>query len=114
MNKSRALRRKIKFSIVTVCLNAENTILETIVSVIQQTYVDYEYIIWDGVSEDGTLEIIKENAKEAPICFFSEKDSGLYNAMNKAVKKCKGDYVLFLNSGDAFADREVLLSLIHI
>ena len=72
MNKSRALRRKIKFSIVTVCLNAENTILETIVSVIQQTYVDYEYIIWDGVSEDGTLEIIKENAKEAPICFFSE------------------------------------------
>ena len=108
MNKSRALRRKIKFSIVTVCLNAENTILETIVSVIQQTYVDYEYIIWDGVSEDGTLEIIKENAKEAPICFFSEKDSGLYNAMNKAVKKCKGDYVLFLNSGDAFADREVL------
>ena len=53
MNKSRALRRKIKFSIVTVCLNAENTILETIVSVIQQTYVDYEYIIWDGVSEDA-------------------------------------------------------------
>lgn len=102
------LRKKIKFSIVTVCLNAESTILETMNSVMEQTYPDYEYVIWDGESKDHTLEIIKEYAEAENIFIFSKKDSGLYNAMNQAIKKCNGDYILFLNSGDTFADESVL------
>ena len=102
------LRGIVKFSIVNVCLNAEETILETIDSVKQQTYQNYEYILWDGLSEDRTLEIIRENARTDNTSIFSEKDSGLYNAMNQAVEKCNGDYVLFLNSGDTFADEKVL------
>lgn len=100
--------KKIKFSIVTVCLNAESTILETIRSVKQQKYPNYEYVIWDGLSKDHTLEIIRENAGADNIYVFSKKDSGLYNAMNQAAKECNGDYILFLNSGDIFADERVL------
>lgn len=99
---------KAKFSIVTVCLNAEDTILETIHSVKQQTYLNYEYVIWDGLSKDHTLDIIRENAQADNITVFSQKDSGLYNAMNQAVEKCVGEYILFLNSGDTLADERVL------
>lgn len=101
-------QQKIKFSIVTVCLNAESTILETMNSVKKQIYSNYEYVIWDGLSEDRTVEVIQENAGADNILFFSKKDSGLYNAMNQALEKCNGDYVLFLNSGDTFADERVL------
>lgn len=97
-----------KFSIITVCLNAESTILGTICSVKAQTYLNYEYIIWDGLSEDRTLDIIKTNVNADNTLIFTGKDSGLYNAMNQAVEKCNGDYVLFLNSGDSFADENVL------
>lgn len=102
------IRRETKFSIVTVCLNAEATILETICSVKAQTCLNYEYIIWDGLSEDHTLDIINANVNIDNTLIFTGKDSGLYNAMNRAVEKCSGDYVLFLNSGDSFADENVL------
>lgn len=102
------VQTKIKFSIVTVCLNAEKTIRDTVGSVKTQNYRNYEYIIWDGMSRDHTLEIIYANANEGNITVYSEKDSGLYNAMNRALEKCSGDYVLFLNSGDSFADDNVL------
>lgn len=101
-------RQQIKFSIITVCLNAEATILETMHSVEGQIYSDYEYIIWDGLSQDNTVNIIRENAGGSKLRLFTEKDSGLYNAMNRALQKCSGDYVLFLNSGDTFADEMVL------
>ncbi len=101
-------RQQIKFSIITVCLNAEATILETMHSVEKQMYSAYEYIIWDGLSQDNTVDIIKENASGSKLKLFTEKDSGLYNAMNKALQKCSGDYVLFLNSGDSFVDEKVL------
>lgn len=101
-------QHQIKFSIITVCLNAEDTIGETIDSVNAQMYSDYEYIIWDGVSKDHTLDIVEEHVEKGKTAIFSEKDNGLYNAMNKAVHKCSGDYVLFLNSGDTFADVQVL------
>lgn len=65
--------KKIKFSIVTVCLNAESTILETIRSVKQQKYPNYEYVIWDGLSKDHTLEIIRENAGQIIYMFFQRK-----------------------------------------
>lgn len=100
--------RQIKFSIITVCLNAENTILETLRSVKCQLFCNYEYIIWDGKSQDDTVKIIRENAGDDHVMVISEKDSGLYNAMNRALQKCTGDYVLFLNSGDTFADEKVL------
>lgn len=100
--------KKTKFSIVTVCLNAESTILDTIRSVKQQIYPNYEYVVWDGASTDHTLENIRENAGADNIFVFSKADSGLYNAMNQAMKECNGDYILFLNSGDVFADERVL------
>lgn len=104
-------QQQIRFSIVTVCLNAEDTILETVFSVQRQTYLNYEYVIWDGVSQDRTVSIIRENAKIKNLIIFSEKDSGLYNAMNRAIEKCSGDYVLFLNSGDTFVDEKVLADM---
>lgn len=101
-------QHQIKFSIITVCLNAEDTIQETIVSVNAQIYPNYEYIIWDGASKDHTMDIVVKFAEKGRTEIFSEKDNGLYNAMNKAVHKCSGDYILFLNSGDTFADEQVL------
>ena len=102
------MQKDIKFSVVTVCLNAADTILTTMRSVMEQTYLNYEYIIWDGQSEDETPEIIRQNTKSELIRVFSEPDTGLYNAMNKAIDHCRGDYILFLNSGDTLADPTVL------
>ena len=97
-----------KYTIVTVCLNAENTIKETIESVLQQTYKDFEYIIMDGMSNDATISIVEEFALDHRVRIYQEKDTGLYNAMNKGIARAKGEYILFMNSGDVFADTEVL------
>ena len=97
----------IRFSVVTVCLNAEDTIQDTIQSVIKQTYDNYEYIIMDGISTDGTLDLIKKY-DDKHIILYSEKDTGLYNAMNKAAMHCNSDYIIFMNSGDCFHDKNVL------
>lgn len=91
--------RKLKFSIVTVCRNAEGSIEKTIRSVTEQTYSNIEYIIIDAVSTDNTLAIIdKYKSKIAHI--VSESDKGIYDAMNKGVSYATGDYVFFLNAGD--------------
>ena len=91
--------RKLKFSIVTVCRNAEGSIEKTIRSVTEQTYSDIEYIIIDAVSTDSTLAIIdKYKSKIARV--VSEPDKGIYDAMNKGVSYATGDYVFFLNAGD--------------
>lgn len=95
----------IKISVVTVCLNTVDTIKKTIESVLGQTYGNLEYVIVDGKSTDGTFEIIREYEG---IKTVSDKDNGLYNAMNKGIDLCTGDYILFLNSGDVFADRNVV------
>lgn len=97
-----------KITIVTVCYNAEKTIEKTIESVISQDYEDVEYLIIDGKSTDGTLEIIERYKDISYIRILSEKDSGLYNAMNKGTKMATGEYILFLNSGDCFCDSQVL------
>ena len=102
------MQSHITFSIVTVCLNAADTIMMTMRSVMEQTYRNYEYIIWDGQSKDGTLELVRQYEKNELIRIFSEPDTGLYNAMNKAIDHCQGDYILFLNSGDTLADVMVL------
>ena len=97
-----------KISVVTVCYNAQDTIEKTIKSVVEQDDTDFEYLIQDGVSSDRTTDIVAKYQKQYEIKLVSEKDQGLYDAMNKAVKRSTGEYILFLNSGDVFCDRQVL------
>ncbi len=90
----------IRFSIITITFNAGKTLQPTIDSIKEQSYHNIEYIIIDGASTDDTLDIIKRNEKEITN-YISEKDKGLYDAMNKGLKAATGDYVLFLNAGDS-------------
>lgn len=86
-------------SVITVVYNNAADIERTMLSVLNQTYPNIEYILVDGLSTDGTLDIIqKYNARLAKL--VSEKDKGIYDAMNKGLKLATGDYVLFMNSGD--------------
>lgn len=88
-----------KISVVTVCYNAEKTIEQTIQSVVSQNYSDKEYIVIDGKSTDGTVDIIKKYSEQ--ISFWSsESDNGIYHAMNKGISHVTGDAVAFLNSDD--------------
>lgn len=89
------------FSIITVCKNSEKTISRTIESVLNQTYKDFEYIIIDGVSNDNTLNIIR-SYKDSRIKVISEKDSGIYDAMNKGIKLSNGKIIGILNSDDYY------------
>ena len=91
----------IKISVVTVCLNAERTIEETVMSVCKQTYDNIEYIIIDGKSTDNTLSIINQY-KDKIKCIVSEKDNGIYDAMNKGLKIATGDFLIFLGADDHF------------
>lgn len=96
----------IKITIITVCFNAEQTLRETIQSVLGQTFQDYEYLIIDGNSSDKTLDIVKEY-KSDKIKLYSEDDRGIYNAMNKGIAKAKGEYLYFLNAGDSFFQYDI-------
>ena len=95
MNKE----EKVTISIITVCLNAVNTIEKTINSVISQSYPYIEYIIIDGLSTDGTLDIINKY-KDKITHLISEKDNGIYDAMNKGIKFASGKFVYFLGGDD--------------
>lgn len=102
-----------KISVITVCFNAEEEIASTIKSVLNQTYEEYEYVIVDGKSVDRTMAIINEIANDymkhkKNIKIISEKDTGIYNAMNKGIKHAKGDWIIFLNAGDTFFNNTVL------
>lgn len=103
-----------KFSIVTVSFNPGEKLRETVDSVLTQTYRDYEIIIKDGGSKDGSLSalaadpLVSAEVQEDRIRLVSEPDKGIYDAMNRAVKECHGDYILFLNCGDVFHDETVL------
>lgn len=102
-----------KVSVITVCFNAEASIGNTLKSVLDQTYTDYEYVIVDGASKDNTLKIIEDykdgfEAKGIKITVISEKDNGIYDAMNKAVKYCSGEWLIYLNADDSLADQDVL------
>ena len=90
-----------KVSIITVVYNNKKTILDAILSVRNQTYRHIEHIIIDGGSIDGTLEIIKDNLNEN-IILISEKDNGLYDAMNKGIKLATGNVIGILNSDDMY------------
>lgn len=99
-----------KISIITVTYNCIETIENTIKSILSQSYNDIEYIIIDGGSNDGTIDVIKKY--DDYISFWiSEPDRGIYDAMNKGIVNASGDYILFLNSGDLFYSVDVLTKL---
>ena len=99
-----------KYSIITINYNNCDGLHKTIESVISQSYKDYEFIVIDGGSTDGSREII-EHYSNSINYWMSEPDKGIYNAMNKGIRQAKGDYLNFLNSGDAFYDSDVLASV---
>jgi glycosyltransferase involved in cell wall biosynthesis len=97
-------------SIITVCYNSVKTIRKTIESVLNQINVEFEYIIIDGKSEDGTIEIIEEYADKnsGKIFWSSEPDRGIYDAMNKGINMAAGDIISILNSDDIYASADVI------
>lgn len=96
-----------KLSIITVNLNNRDGLQKTIDSVISQTFKDFEWIVIDGGSTDGSRELIEQYADHFAY-WVSEPDKGIYNAMNKGIRVAKGDYLQFLNSGDWLWDTDVL------
>ena len=98
-------------SIITACLNAENTIEQTIQSVVEQTYSNIEYFIIDGGSTDGTLNLIKKYENHIAK-WISEPDSGVYDGMNKGIIHSTGNILCFLNSGDLLYDKDVIKNVV--
>ncbi|WP_164970297.1 glycosyltransferase family 2 protein [Halarcobacter ebronensis] len=99
-----------KISIVTIVLNDKQNIENTILSVLSQD-VQFEYLVIDGGSTDGTLDIIEKYRDKIDI-FLSEKDAGIYNAMNKAIDLANGEWICFMNSGDMFYNSDVLKTIL--
>lgn len=102
---------KPQISIITICYNAENEIERTMLSVLRQTYDNFEYIIVDGKSKDCTMKIINTIVEKYPnrvIKVISEPDNGIYDAMNKGIKQSSGEWLSMMNAGDVFADINVL------
>jgi len=96
-----------KLSIITINYNNATGLQKTVDSVFAQGFSDLEYIVIDGASTDGSAGIINSNADKISYC-VSEKDRGVYHAMNKGIEKASGEYLLFLNSGDHFYTDHVL------
>lgn len=99
-----------KVSVITIVFNGIGDIEKTIKSIINQTYLNLEFIVIDGGSTDGTVEIIKKYSSEINY-WISEKDNGIYDAMNKGIKNSTGDWLIFMNCGDFFYDNEVIKSI---
>lgn len=99
-----------KISIITVNLNNLEGLQRTMESVFEQSWQEFEYIVIDGGSTDGSKEFI-ESQNDNIDYWVSEPDRGIYNAMNKAIKVAKGEYLFFLNSGDWFYDEKILKSV---
>jgi len=101
-----------KLSIITINLNNVAGLRKTIESVVSQSFTDFEFLVIDGSSTDGSVEVIKEFSGK--ITFWSsEPDNGIYQAMNKGIREAKGDYCLFLNAGDFLVNDKVLNSVFH-
>ena len=99
-----------KFTIITVTLNSERTIRDTLNSVLSQNYKNYEHLIIDGGSTDETLSILKKY-KRSKVKIFLKKDYGIYKSINYAIKKSTGDYIHILNSDDIFFSNHILSNL---
>ncbi len=96
-----------KLSIITINYENLEGLRKTVQSIFEQTFTDYEYIIIDGGSTDGSKEYI-ENYKDKLAYRVSEKDNGIYNAQNKGIAQAKGDYLIFMNSGDVFINKDII------
>ncbi len=99
-----------KVSVITVCYNCKNEIEQTVMSVISQTYPYIEYLIIDGNSSDGTLDIVykyKDKIKK----IISEPDNGIFDAMNKGINIASGDWIIFMNAGDVFYSKDVISAI---
>lgn len=94
-------------SVITVCYNAEHNLEKTILSVLNQTYSNIEYIIIDGGSTDGTIDIIRRYVNRLSY-WTSEPDNGIYDAMNKGIQKANGEWLNFMNAGDVFSSTMIL------
>jgi len=99
-----------KVSIITATYNSERTLTKTIESVLTQSHDDIEYIIVDGASKDGTLDIIKSYVPRfnGRLQYISERDNGIYDAMNKGYKRATGDVIAIINSDDFFCDERAI------
>ena len=102
-----------KFSIITINFNNKKGLEYTTESIKKQTFVDYEWIVVDGGSTDGSLEFIQRKVEESDV-WISEPDDGVYNAMNKGIKLASGEYTIFMNAGDRFHSSSVLEDCSHI
>lgn len=112
MNGTKTMSNIPKVTVVTVTYNAEKYLEQTIKSVISQDYLNIEYIIIDGASTDGTIDII--NKYEQYITYWvSEPDKGIYDAMNKGIDVATGEWINFMNAGDSFASKGAISYLIH-
>lgn len=100
-------------SIITINFNDSNGLLKTIESVVNQSFIDLEYLIIDGNSTDNSVDVIKKYENKIAY-WISEPDSGIYNAMNKGIEKAKGEFLLFLNSGDYLVDQHVISEIFSI
>jgi glycosyltransferase involved in cell wall biosynthesis len=94
-------------TVVTVVYNSIANLEKTICSVTEQDYSKIEYIVIDGGSTDGSIDIIQKHASNISV-WISEKDNGIYDAMNKGVNMASGDWICFLNSGDVFVDSHII------
>lgn len=100
-----------KLSIITINYNNKEGLIKTFNSIKIQTWQDFEFIVIDGGSNDGSKELIEENSRIN--YWVSEKDSGVYQAMNKGIRKATGEYVIFMNSGDFFYEATTLEKILH-
>jgi glycosyltransferase involved in cell wall biosynthesis len=96
-----------KFSVITVCRNEALNIRATCESIVSQVFRDFEWIVVDGASTDGTLDILREYAGTIDV-LISEPDSGIYDAMNRGAARATGEYLIFMNGGDCFASTAAL------
>lgn len=102
------MEQNIMYSVIVVCLNAGQRLYETMDSIVQQRYDNFEVIVKDGGSSDGSVEMLEKRYQDERIHVYTTKDNGIYDAMNQAVKLAGGEYLLFLNTGDCFYDADVL------
>ena len=102
-----------KLSIITINYNNAEGLRKTMESVLAQTYTEIEYIIVDGASTDGSVDVIRELTTRPTIKWVSEKDTGIYNAMNKGICMATGEYIEILNSGDILFDANVTQRMIE-
>lgn len=93
-------------SVITICYN-EKKVVNTCNSIINQTFHNFEWVVVDGKSNDGTVDILKKYEKYMSV-FISEKDEGIYDAMNKGIKNSRGEWIVFMNGGDCFYDSKSL------